>query len=121
MHGVHSVSRRSCEKLLQRGPGHAITIVVGGAQESLLSRPHTLHLVIKKRMGFIKLAIRNGSYLVPVLSFGEADVSNLMRLMLTLAIRTSRKPAFFQLVQISAIGKTKYGLHCPACACPRNL
>ncbi|OLL26212.1 Diacylglycerol O-acyltransferase 2B [Neolecta irregularis DAH-3] len=69
--GIASVSRSSCEALLQRGPGNAITIVVGGAQESLLSKPGTLNLVLRKRRGFIKLAIRTGASLVPVLSFGE--------------------------------------------------
>ena len=73
-HGVHSVSRRSCENILRRGPGSAITIVVGGAEESLIARPNSLDLVLKKRLGFIKMAIRTGSSLVPILSFGEADI-----------------------------------------------
>jgi len=54
--------------------GRAITIVVGGARESLDARPHTLRLVLKKRKGFIKLAIRTGADLVPVLGFGENEI-----------------------------------------------
>lgn len=54
--------------------GRAITIVVGGARESLNAQPHSLRLVLKRRKGFIKLAIRTGADLVPVLSFGENDI-----------------------------------------------
>lgn len=53
------------------GPGSAITIVVGGAEESLHARPGVLELVLKKRHGFIHMAIETGSLLVPMLSFGE--------------------------------------------------
>lgn len=54
--------------------GRAITIVVGGARESLDAQPHSLRLVLKRRKGFVKMAIRTGADLVPVLSFGENDL-----------------------------------------------
>ena len=73
--GVCSVSKRSCGNILAQGPGSAITIVVGGAAESLLAHPGTADLTLKKRFGFIKMAIREGADLVPVFSFGENDVS----------------------------------------------
>ena len=41
--------------------GRAVTIVVGGARESLDAKPHTLKLVLKSRKGFVKLAIRMGA------------------------------------------------------------
>lgn len=50
--------------------GRGITIVVGGARESLDAQPHSLRLVLKRRKGFVKLAIRTGADLVPVLAFG---------------------------------------------------
>jgi 2-acylglycerol O-acyltransferase 2 len=56
------------------GPGSTITIVVGGAAESLSAHPGTADLTLKRRKGFIKLAIRQGADLVPVFSFGENDV-----------------------------------------------
>ena len=74
--GLASVSRESCENLLSKGGingegmGRGITIVVGGARESLDAEPHTLRLVLKRRKGFVKLAVRNGADLVPVLGFG---------------------------------------------------
>ncbi|CAZ86198.1 unnamed protein product [Tuber melanosporum] len=94
--GLASVSRRSCEALLrgegkarqswlakkffkspppQPAPGgRAITIVVGGARESLEAIPGTMKLVLKRRRGFLKIAIRENAGVVPVLSFGENDL-----------------------------------------------
>ena len=78
--GLASVSRESCENLLSHGGpngegmGRAITIVVGGARESLDAKPFSLRLVLKKRKGFVKLAVRTGADLVPVLAFGENDL-----------------------------------------------
>ena len=54
--------------------GRGITIVIGGARESLDAQPHQLRLVLKRRKGFVKMAIRTGADLVPVLAFGENDL-----------------------------------------------
>ncbi|KAF5316800.1 hypothetical protein D9619_006738 [Psilocybe cf. subviscida] len=72
--GVCSVSKQSCSNILKAGPGSSITIVVGGAAESLSARPGTADLTLRKRLGFIKLAIQHGADLVPVFSFGENDI-----------------------------------------------
>ncbi|KAF9959059.1 diacylglycerol O-acyltransferase 1 [Modicella reniformis] len=75
--GCASVSKGSCEHILKSGPGNSIAIVVGGAQESLAAKPGTLDLTLKKRLGFIKLALVNGASLVPTLAFGENDLYEL--------------------------------------------
>ncbi|ROW11575.1 hypothetical protein VMCG_01275 [Cytospora schulzeri] len=78
--GVLSVSKESITNILTRGGpnnegmGRAVTIVVGGARESLEAQPHSMRLIINERKGFIKLAIRTGADLVPVLAFGENDL-----------------------------------------------
>lgn len=72
--GICSVSRRSCDNILTAGPGKALMIVPGGANESVFARPGINDLVIKKRLGFIKLALRTGASLVPVFSFGENEL-----------------------------------------------
>jgi 2-acylglycerol O-acyltransferase 2 len=80
--GLASVSRESCENLLSKGGpnnegmGRAITIVVGGASEALDAQPHSLRLVLRRRKGFVKLAIRAGADLIPVLAFGENELYN---------------------------------------------
>lgn len=72
--GICSVSKHSCEAILRKGKGSAIAIVVGGASESLAAHPGTADLTLRRRLGFIKIAIRSGADLVPVFSFGENDV-----------------------------------------------
>jgi len=72
--GICSVSKESCSNILKQGPGAAITIVVGGAAESLRAHPGTADLTLKRRLGFIKIAIQHGADLVPVFSFGENDI-----------------------------------------------
>ncbi|KAL7414178.1 diacylglycerol acyltransferase [Mrakia frigida] len=72
--GMSSVSKRSCSNILRKGPGEAIVIVIGGATESLRAHPGTADLTLKRRLGFIKIAIREGADLVPVFSFGENDI-----------------------------------------------
>lgn len=58
--GICSVSKGSCERILRKGKGHAVTIVVGGASESLSAHPGTADLTLRRRLGFIKIAIRAG-------------------------------------------------------------
>ena len=90
-HGICSVSKPSCANILRKGAGSAITIVIGGAAESLSAHPGTADLTLKKRFGFIKMAIREGADLVPVFSFGENDVSasRCARVVLTRRFTTS--------------------------------
>lgn len=78
--GLASVDRKSIENLLTKGGpngegmGRAVTIVVGGARESLDAVPGSLKLVLKRRKGFVKLAVKTGADLVPVLGFGENEL-----------------------------------------------
>ena len=46
-------------------------VAAGGATEALYARPGSNTLVLKKRLGFIRLAMQTGAYLVPAYSFGE--------------------------------------------------
>lgn len=78
--GVLSVSKESITNILTRGGpnnegmGRAVTIVVGGARESLEAQPKTMRLIINERKGFVKLAMQTGADLVPVIAFGENDL-----------------------------------------------
>ncbi|XP_005184415.1 2-acylglycerol O-acyltransferase 2-A [Musca domestica] len=53
---------------------NAVGLLVGGAEESLESHPGRYVLVLKNRKGFVKIAIRTGSPIVPSFSFGEVDI-----------------------------------------------
>ena len=78
--GLRSVSKESIWNILTRGgpdghgAGRAVTIVVGGARESLEAEPRTLRVILDARKGFVKMALRAGADLVPVIAFGENDI-----------------------------------------------
>lgn len=72
--GICPVNRNSIDHLLSyNGTGNAVVIVVGGAAESLDCAPGINSVTLKKRKGFVRLALEKGSDLVPVYSFGEND------------------------------------------------
>lgn len=56
------------------GGNGAVCIVVGGAAEALESSPGTNRLVLRRRRGFVRAALRHGADLVPTFSFGETDL-----------------------------------------------
>lgn len=73
--GTASASAKSINYLLGGpGTGRAAALPVGGAAESFYCRPGQYKIVLKRRKGFVKLALKNGSPLVPVISFGETDL-----------------------------------------------
>eukprot|EP00298_Acanthocystis_sp_HF-20_P003229 c13591_g1_i1.p1 GENE.c13591_g1_i1~~c13591_g1_i1.p1 ORF type:complete len:342 (+),score=144.06 c13591_g1_i1:35-1060(+) len=74
--GLCDSNEKTCQNILARGPGSAIVLVVGGAQESLHAHPGENTVVLKPRKGFIRQAIQAGAHLVPCYGFGENDVYN---------------------------------------------
>lgn len=72
--GMGDASAKTIERTLRSGPGQCVGLVVGGAEESMLAAPHTNDLLLSKRKGFVKIALRTGAGLVPVFGFGETNV-----------------------------------------------
>jgi hypothetical protein len=60
--------------LCRQESGTATVLVPGGALEALNSDSDKIRLVLNRRKGFIKLALRFGVDLVPTFSFGEAFI-----------------------------------------------
>ena len=59
--GGISVSRDSLEyALTKKGPGHSVVIIIGGGQEMLENIPGTYNLILKRRRGFVRLALETG-------------------------------------------------------------
>ncbi|KAJ3076466.1 diacylglycerol O-acyltransferase 1 [Podochytrium sp. JEL0797] len=72
---VCSVSKQNINYILsQPTPGSSVTIVIGGAAESLEARPGHNKLHLQSRLGFIKIGLKHGASLVPTFAFGENDV-----------------------------------------------
>ncbi|ESL11749.1 hypothetical protein TRSC58_00493 [Trypanosoma rangeli SC58] len=77
----HGDASASCiRRTLGSGPGESVLLVVGGASESLLASPNTNELRLQSRRGFVKIALQEGSPLVPVYAFGENDVYRIPRI-----------------------------------------
>ncbi|XQJ27633.1 diacylglycerol acyltransferase, putative [Leishmania guyanensis] len=72
--GCGDASASCIRKTLRSGPGQSIMLVVGGAEESLMAKPNRNDLLLFKRKGFIKIALQEGTPLVPVYGFGENNV-----------------------------------------------
>lgn len=85
--GVTSVTKRNLKAILKQD--YSVLIVVGGAEESLYSKPGLNSIVLNRRKGFIKLALEmcgnsdhplefqqfdNDIALVPVYGFGENNI-----------------------------------------------
>ncbi|KAB0385035.1 hypothetical protein FD755_006952 [Muntiacus reevesi] len=74
-YGTCSVNHQSLEFILSQPQlGQAVLILVGGAHEALHAIPGEHCLTLRNRKGFVRLALRHGTSLVPVYSFGENDI-----------------------------------------------
>ncbi|KAK4876557.1 hypothetical protein RN001_009063 [Aquatica leii] len=66
-----SASEKSLNYLLNdKKGGKAVALFVGGSEEIGYSSKKNYHILLKKRKGFARVALKNGSPLVPVFSFG---------------------------------------------------
>ena len=54
-------------------------LAIGGADEALHAAPGTCDLVLKRRKGFVRVAVQTGASLVPVIAFGENEMYNTIR------------------------------------------
>eukprot|EP00042_Codosiga_hollandica_P033352 m.221380 g.221380 ORF g.221380 m.221380 type:complete len:202 (+) comp54164_c0_seq9:812-1417(+) len=69
--GVVDAARYSARQILNSGK--SLTLVPGGATEALYCDPDKDVVYLKKRFGFVKLALETGASLVPVFSFNECN------------------------------------------------
>ncbi|XP_039225612.1 2-acylglycerol O-acyltransferase 2-A-like [Crotalus tigris] len=73
--GLIPSDKESVSYVLRKKEGGNIVILsVGGAKEALHAHPGAYTLVLDNRKGFVRLAIENGTPLVPVFSFGENEL-----------------------------------------------
>lgn len=69
---VNSVKKNIMTKLMSKSKN--IMLLPGGFEEASLSYPGIHNIFIKKRLGFIKLALLNGYTIYPIYCFGENDL-----------------------------------------------
>ncbi|XP_065225549.1 diacylglycerol O-acyltransferase 2-like [Planococcus citri] len=97
--GGCAVSPKCILHILNGPAGNVCGIIVGGRAEQKINTPCTNRVFLKNRKGFVKLALKTGSSLVPIYSFGETfayqePTSNLYR-RLREKLRASFDPEFF--------------------------
>lgn len=76
--GMDAISRRAMKTLLD--DGRSVLIIPGGVAECLQMRPGVETIYLKKRFGFVKLAIQTGASLVPAFTFGQTRSYSYWRL-----------------------------------------
>ena len=77
--GSVSATRESIDYMLSQPPSggksKAIMIYVGSGLETYhAQRERTMRLLMKKSFGFVRMGLKHGSDLVPVITFGENDI-----------------------------------------------
>ncbi|XP_050523984.1 diacylglycerol O-acyltransferase 2-like [Daktulosphaira vitifoliae] len=72
--GFRDPSEEALINVLNGETGNASILLVGGVEEAFKSYPGPIPIVLKKRKGFIRIALKTGASLVPVFSFGENNV-----------------------------------------------
>lgn len=83
--GISSASGNSLTALLKQSnnpfdesnrdgfTSNAVGLIVGGAREAFITIPNAYKCYLKKRKGFIRIALQTGASLVPAISFGENE------------------------------------------------
>ncbi|PZC76104.1 hypothetical protein B5X24_HaOG205128 [Helicoverpa armigera] len=74
--GMCASSEQSLLHLLdqKKYEGNAVCMIIGGAAEALDAHPKEYKVILSRRKGFIRVAMKSGASLVPVFSFGETDL-----------------------------------------------
>jgi hypothetical protein len=75
--GCRPVSKPVVKKLLTKGA--AVVLCPGGVRECMYMQPGTEVSYLRKRRGFIKLALEHQAPLVPVFAFGQSDLFSYWR------------------------------------------
>ncbi|GMI15195.1 hypothetical protein TrLO_g9839 [Triparma laevis f. longispina] len=70
--GYSDASRSTANKILKEK--RSMFVCTGGEEESMLTKPGEDYLVLKKRKGFVRLAILHQTPLVPVFGLGISDL-----------------------------------------------
>ncbi|KAM7536322.1 hypothetical protein Aperf_G00000084914 [Anoplocephala perfoliata] len=72
--GAVSVNKDTLEYLLNKNvTGNLVAVAVGGTREVMESRPGRYVLVLSRRRGFFRIAIKTGACLVPSIVFGGTN------------------------------------------------
>eukprot|EP01028_Stygiella_incarcerata_P005347 TRINITY_DN2260_c0_g1_i1.p1 TRINITY_DN2260_c0_g1~~TRINITY_DN2260_c0_g1_i1.p1 ORF type:complete len:377 (+),score=67.00 TRINITY_DN2260_c0_g1_i1:151-1281(+) len=76
-------SRQTADHCLsEKGGRYSLCVYPGGEREQLLTQTHKYRVFLKHRKGFVRLALRHGTPLIPVIAFGETSLYNALHWLL---------------------------------------
>ncbi|CAH1396907.1 unnamed protein product [Nezara viridula] len=112
-YGLISSSKRTLKYLLNDSiKGNVVILMIGGAEEVIYTIPGKNKLILKKRKGFIKLALNVGCCLVPVFHFGENDLFQLKEPKPGTWLYTVQQWIKMKTGAVMALPMGQYGLFC---------
>lgn len=76
--GMDAISKAKMVSLLN--DGKTALLIPGGVAECLAMKPGVETVYLRKRFGFVKVAIQTGARLVPAFTFGQSETYNYVRL-----------------------------------------
>lgn len=76
--GMDPISKSHMRRLLEQK--RTVLIIPGGVAECLEMKPGVETIYLRKRFGFVKLAIQTGAQLVPAFTFGQCNTYKYWRL-----------------------------------------
>ena len=76
--GMDPISKTTMRRLLEQK--RTVLIIPGGVAECLEMKPGCETIYLRKRFGFVKLAIQTGAQLVPAFTFGQCNTYKYYRL-----------------------------------------
>ena len=85
--GGRPASDKSMSKLFSNSTNTTAALVVGGTRDIIVERSDQFCTVVRRRRGFCRIALKTGTHLVPVISFGEDQVYTTDSLLRPLAVR----------------------------------
>ena len=102
-----SASRSVATKALRQGPT-AMLVYPGGMDEQIMTVKGKERVYLKKRKGFVKLALKEGCEVVPVYAFGESDLYNHSGFLLGLRKWCQKKLGFAAMIISGEYGMMPY-------------
>ncbi|VVC31910.1 Diacylglycerol acyltransferase [Cinara cedri] len=72
--GIKESSEKCLINILDGEKGNVAVLIVGGVSEAFKSYPGKYRIILKRRRGFVRVALKTGASLVPVFSFGETNL-----------------------------------------------
>lgn len=70
--GIRSIDKNTFHSLL--AAGNSVCLIPGGVSECMVMQKGQEVMYLRKRTGFVRIALNHGAHLLPVFAFGQSDL-----------------------------------------------